>query len=84
MLHILSDKKRRAFYETNTGREATVLFENDIEEGWMHGFTENYVRIRAKYDPLLVNELKKIRLVGIHDKGGMDVEECSLLLQEKG
>ena len=40
MLHILSDKKRRKFYEENLGREAVVLFENDIEGGMMHGFTE--------------------------------------------
>src|SRR5690606_23390848 len=38
MLHILSDKKRRKFYEGNLGTEATVLFENDIEDGMMHGF----------------------------------------------
>ncbi len=76
MLHNLSDKKRRAFYEANAGRESTVLFENDIEEGWMHGFTENYVRVRARYDPLLVNEVKKVRLTRISDKGVMDVEEA--------
>jgi threonylcarbamoyladenosine tRNA methylthiotransferase MtaB len=76
MLLSLSDKKRRAFYEWNAGREATVLFENDVENGQMHGFTENYVRISAKYDPLLINELKKVRLVGIHDNGLMAVEEA--------
>ena len=62
MLHILSDKKRRKFYEDNLGKEFTVLFENDVENGYMHGFTENYVRVVAKYDPVLINELKKIKL----------------------
>jgi len=75
MLHGLSDKKRRTFYEWNAGREATVLFENDVENGQMHGFTENYIRISAKYDPLLINELKKVRLTGINDGGLMEVEE---------
>ncbi len=65
MLHILSDKKKRAFYESQVGKTATVLFENDVEAGSMHGFTQNYVRVRAKYDPLLVNEIKKIRITGI-------------------
>jgi threonylcarbamoyladenosine tRNA methylthiotransferase MtaB len=78
MLHSLSDKKRRAFYEWNAGREATVLFENDVENGQMHGFTENYVRISAKYDPLLINELKKVRLTEINDLGFMMAEEVSL------
>ena len=51
MLHILSDKKRRRFYEDNLGCETRVLFENDIEDGMMHGFTDNYIRVTAKYDP---------------------------------
>lgn len=75
MLHILSDKKRRFFYEQNIGKTATVLFENDIEEGKMHGFTENYVRVSAKYDPMLINELKTLRLQTINDKMLMEVEE---------
>jgi len=75
MLHILSDKKRRLFYEQNIGKTATVLFENDVEESKMHGFTENYVRVSAKYDPLLINELKTIRLTEINEKGTVDVEE---------
>jgi threonylcarbamoyladenosine tRNA methylthiotransferase MtaB len=75
MLHILSDKKRRAFYEQNLAKEYTVLFENDIEEGKMHGFTENYIRVSANYDPLLVNELKKVRLAAINSAGTVEVEE---------
>jgi threonylcarbamoyladenosine tRNA methylthiotransferase MtaB len=75
MLHILSDKKRRAFYEQNLGKKATVLFEQDIEEGMMHGFTENYIRVCAKYDPMLVNELKEVELISINDKGTVDVQE---------
>ncbi len=73
MLHILSDKKRRAFYEQNLGRTATVLFENDVENGYMHGFTENYIRVAALYDPLLVNELKTVRLLRINSKNLVEV-----------
>jgi threonylcarbamoyladenosine tRNA methylthiotransferase MtaB len=77
MLHILSDKKRRKFYEENIGSDYTVLFENDVENGMMHGFTENYIRVAAKYDPMLVNELKKVTLSKISDRGFMEVEEPS-------
>lgn len=77
MLHILSDKKRRHFYEANLNKEALVLFENDVEDGMMHGFTENYVRVTAKYDPLLVNEIKKVILTNINDKGLIEVEETA-------
>ncbi|AYB35636.1 tRNA (N(6)-L-threonylcarbamoyladenosine(37)-C(2))-methylthiotransferase MtaB [Chryseolinea soli] len=76
MLHILSDKKRRKFYEENLEREATVLFENDVEEGMMHGFTENYIRVVAKYDPVLVNELRKVKLLQIQAKGLVEVEDA--------
>ncbi len=75
MLHSLSDKKRRKFYEENIGRQAIVLFENDIENGRMHGFTENYIRVAATYDPVLVNELKTVRLTGINSYGLMEAEE---------
>jgi threonylcarbamoyladenosine tRNA methylthiotransferase MtaB len=75
MLHILSDKKRRAFYEQHIGQKYSVLFENDIENGMMHGFTENYIRVAAQYDPILINELKKIRITSINEK-------CLALIEE--
>ncbi len=75
MLHILSDKKRRHFYEGQTGSVATVLFEDDIENGMMHGFTENYVRVAAKYDPILINELKSVCLTRVNNAGLMEAKE---------
>lgn len=78
MLHILSDKKRRAFYSQNIGRTATVLFENDVENNRMHGFTENYIRVSAPYDPLLINELQTVKLSGIEKNGLMEAEEITL------
>lgn len=76
MLHILSDKKRRHFYEQQQGAVATVLFEQDVEDGRMHGFTDNYVRVSAKYDPLLVHELKRVRLTRLNELGYMEAEEA--------
>ena len=69
MLHILSEKKKRAFYQQQVGHTTTVLFENDIADGLMHGFTGNYVRVATPYDPLLVNTLKHIRITGLNEKG---------------
>lgn len=79
MLHILSDKKRRRFYEDNLGAEMNVLFENDIEKGMMHGFTDNYIRVSAKYDPVLVNDIRRVKLVSVNDRGFVDVEEGELI-----
>jgi threonylcarbamoyladenosine tRNA methylthiotransferase MtaB len=75
MLRILSEKKRRKFYEENLGQTFTVLFEEDIEEGMMHGFTENYIRVAAKYDPMLINELKVVTLDAILADGNVGVRE---------
>ena len=75
MLHILSDKKRRFFYESQVGKTFNVLFEEDIEEGNMHGWTENYVRVTAKYDPILINETKTVSLFSVNDKMLVEVEE---------
>jgi threonylcarbamoyladenosine tRNA methylthiotransferase MtaB len=77
MLHILSDKKRRKFYEESLGQEATVLFENDVDNGMMHGFTENYIRVAAKYDPILINELKRVKLMSINSSGLVEADEVS-------
>lgn len=82
MLHILSDKKRRYFYEQHIGKNATVLFENDIENGKMMGFTENYIRVAAKYDPLLINELKPVLLTEINQEGVVEVAEPELVYEK--
>ena len=75
MLRSLSEKKKRYFYEQNIGNTKDVLFEQDVENGMMQGFTENYVRIVAKYDPVLINELKNVKLTAINADGLMEVEE---------
>ncbi len=80
MLHILSDKKRRAFYETQLGKSKEVLFEGDIKEGYMHGFTRNYVKVKAKYDPVLVNELKTVCLTNISPDGDVEITESEEIL----
>ncbi|NTD97506.1 tRNA (N(6)-L-threonylcarbamoyladenosine(37)-C(2))-methylthiotransferase MtaB [Agrobacterium tumefaciens] len=75
MLHILSDKKRRAFYQSQIGSNAEVLFEADQKMGYMHGFTKNYVKVRAKYDPIMVNELKAVKLLEMTPEGEVEVAE---------
>ena len=77
MLHILSDKKRRAFYESQLGKEEEVLFEADQKEGFMHGFTSNYVKVKVKYDPILVNELKRVKLETLLPEGEVSITEAA-------
>ncbi|TDQ10953.1 tRNA (N(6)-L-threonylcarbamoyladenosine(37)-C(2))-methylthiotransferase MtaB [Pedobacter metabolipauper] len=80
MLHILSDKKRRAFYQSQIGTVGEVLFEDDQKNGYMHGFTKNYVKVKAKYDPVMVNEIKVVKLVELSADGEVEVEETAEVL----
>ena len=69
MLHILSEKKRREFYESQLGRTGHVLFEESNSDGMMEGFSENYVRFVTEYDPLLVNTIQPVRYKSISEVG---------------
>ncbi|MDR2274039.1 MAG: tRNA (N(6)-L-threonylcarbamoyladenosine(37)-C(2))-methylthiotransferase MtaB [Sphingobacterium sp.] len=75
MLHILSEKKRRAFYESQLGTTGDVLFEADEKDGYMHGFSKNYVKVRTLYDPLLVNEVVPVKFTEVTDSCEVEVEE---------
>jgi threonylcarbamoyladenosine tRNA methylthiotransferase MtaB len=82
MLRILSEKKRRNFYTENLGKTFTVLFEEDIENGFIHGFTENYIRVAAKYDPMLINEVKQVTLDHINEHGNVEVREPEFVYEK--
>ena len=69
MLRGLSVKKRRAFYESQIGKKRTVLFEGENKEGYIHGFTENYVKVKAPWNPELVNTLHEVSLSEIDSDG---------------
>ena len=71
MLRGLSAKKRRAFYENQLGTERTVLFEGENKEGYVHGFTENYVKVKTPWNPELVNTLHKVHLTKIDEDGSV-------------
>lgn len=74
MLRGLSVKKRRAFYESQIGATRTVLFEAENKEGYIHGFTENYVKVKTPWNPELVNTLHEIKLTKIDEDGAVRME----------
>src|SRR6056300_497888 len=69
MLRGLSSKLRHAFYESQLGTERNVLFEGENKKGYIHGFTENYVKVKAPWDPSLVNTMHKVILKSIDEDG---------------
>ena len=74
MLRGLSVKKRRAYYESQLGSTRTVLFENENKEGYITGFTENYVKVKTPWNPELANTLHEITLTKIDDDGLVRME----------
>jgi len=74
MLRGLSVKKRRAFYESQIGSNRIVLFESENKEGYIHGFTENYVKVKTPWNPELVNTLHEINLTRIDEDGSVRME----------
>jgi threonylcarbamoyladenosine tRNA methylthiotransferase MtaB len=74
MLRGLSVKKRRAFYESQLGTQRTVLFEGENKEGYIHGFTENYVKVKTPWDPALVNTLHEVQLTRMDEDGSVRME----------
>lgn len=80
MLRILSAKKKRAFYESQLGTETKVLFEGDNKEGWIQGFTENYIKVKTYWNPELVNQIQHIKLTEIDDDGLVRFESVKALV----
>ena len=78
MLRGLSVKKRRAFYESQLGTNRTVLFESENKEGYIHGFTENYVKVKTPWNPELVNTLHAIHLTKIDPDGSVRMEFANI------
>ncbi len=75
MLRILSEKKRRFFYEQYLQQTRPVLFEAENDNDKMHGFTDNYIKVETDYDPLLANEIQKVVLAQITPDNKVWVDE---------
>lgn len=74
MLRGLSQKKRRAFYEQQLGTTQDVLFESENKNGFIHGFTSNYVKVKTFWNPALCNTIRQVELTKIADDGLVNFE----------
>ena len=75
VLRNLSTVKQQKFYSENIGKEKTVLFESENKYGFIHGFTENYVKVKTKFNPELINQLAEVYLEKIDNDGNVLIEE---------
>ena len=72
MLRILSEKKKNQFYTKFLNREFPVLIEEDNKDGYISGFTSNYIRVNLPYDPALIHRLVNVKLLSFD--GGSTVK----------
>lgn len=79
-LRILSDKKRHLFYREHLGKTFKVLYEAEEDMGKMYGFTENYIKVEADYDPLLINELVDVQLLHVNENMNVEVLDLTTCL----
>ncbi len=68
-LHRLSEEKKKHFYHQNQGCEVRVLYESDNTNGYMHGFSENYIKVKTPFNPLLMNTIRTVKLIMPSDDG---------------
>lgn len=73
MLRILSEKKKMAFYQTQLGKTLPVLWEHENKNGFMFGFTENYVRVQKPFDENSINQIEVLKLNKIENDGTVSV-----------
>ena len=81
MLRGLSAKKRRVFYESQLGTIQSVLFEGENKEGYIHGFTRNYVKVKSPWNPALVNTTREVNLKEIDQDGLVRFEFISEVVE---
>ena len=74
MLRILSEKKKRAFYQSQLGLVRPVLFEAENKEGFMLGYTDNYVRVKTYWNPQWANTTQSLKLNDIGPDGIVTLE----------
>ena len=71
MLSILSEKKKRYFYEQFIGEKRSVLVEKHRDSNLMSGFTDNYIKVEFPFDDSKLNRIMEVELKEISDNGNV-------------
>ncbi|MES2838566.1 MAG: tRNA (N(6)-L-threonylcarbamoyladenosine(37)-C(2))-methylthiotransferase MtaB [Bacteroidota bacterium] len=74
MLRGLSAKKRRQFYAEQLNSTQIVLLEAENKNGFMYGFTPNYVKVKVPFNASLINTLLKVKLTSFDEEGNVNCE----------
>jgi len=76
LLRSLSAQLRRKFYKNQLGLNQEILFENENKNGYIYGFSGNYVRLKTPWRKDLVDSIKSFKLKKI-DLDGLVIGEKS-------
>ena len=80
MLRTLSVKIRRDFYSRQLGTKKNILFESENKKGFIHGFSENYVRVKTPWRKNLVDSIVSYGLKEISEDGFVVAENLKKLV----
>jgi len=73
-LRILSNKLQRAFYEKYIDTTHTALFEQEDKDGYLLGFTDNYIKIKIPFNTDLCRTKQQVKLLEIDNDGIMKAQ----------
>ena len=62
LLRLLSASKKSRFYKQHIGGDYNVLFESENKNGFIEGYTENYIRVRKNWNKNLVGKIQKVKI----------------------
>jgi len=82
MLRILSSKLQRKFYLKYEYTEQDVLFEKDNKDGYMNGFTKNYIKVKVPYNEDLIKQRSNVLLSKIDENLIMNASIKELCIQQ--
>lgn len=68
-LRLLSERKKRAYYEKFIGRELKVLVQEMVEQGIVKGLSRNYIPVKLPGDVTLINSEITVRITGNGKRG---------------
>ena len=77
MLRSLSEKKKRIFYDSQLNKIRPILFETENKFGYIHGYTDNYIKVRHPWSPSLSNKIIYAKLSYIDNEGFVRVEDLN-------
>ena len=69
ILRLLSASKKSSFYKQHIGGDYNVLFESENKNGFIEGYTENYIRVRKNWNKNLVGKIQKVRIEKVDSEG---------------